>query len=264
MTEAPTTMQIFEVWLAVGFTLMIYSFLYKDNPLFKLGEYMYVGLSAGYALCGDWFQIVWPDLVKPLYSSIKYTLGGEVAPEFQVYKNLWLFVPLILGIFMLTRFSHKLNWLSRYTFAFIMGTTSGMAIPYVVSADLFKQIEPVLKPFIGSEIAITQAINAILIIIGVITVLVYFFFSMEHKGPVKTVARVGIFYMMIAFGAAFGYTVMARESLAIGRLTKLVNWSKTPDYYYAPIILFFVVAGIIVLWELLRKKTPPGTENQSP
>lgn len=259
MAEAPTTMQIFEVWLAVGFTLMIYSFLYKDNPLFKLGEYMYVGLSAGYALCGDWFQIVWPDLVKPLYGSIIYAFGGNTDPELSVYKNLWLFIPLILGIFMLTRFSRKINWLSRYTFAFIMGYTSGVAIPYAISANLFKQIAPVLKPFIGPEIPITQVINALIVIIGVIAVLVYFFFSVEHKGPIKTVARVGIFYMMVAFGAAFGYTVMARESLAIGRMTKLVKWAGS-EYGYASIVLFFVIAGLIALLEIVTRKLKPSSE----
>jgi hypothetical protein len=81
---------------------------------------------------------------------------------------------------------------------------------------------------------------------------------MEHKGVINTVARLGIFYMMVAFGAAFGYTVMARESLAIGRITKLVKWADA-DYYYASFILLIVVTILIVLWEILRKKTKPET-----
>lgn len=256
MTEPLATMQIFEAWLAVGFTLLIYSFLYKDNPLFKLGEYIYVGLSAGYALCGDWFLVVWPDLIRPLYRCCTSRLGGTLDTPLKPYETLWLFIPLILGVFMLTRFSQKLSWLSRYTFAFIMGTTSGMAIPYVISANLFKQIEPILKPFWGQDISMLTTINGFVSIIGVIAVLIYFFFSLEHKGPIKAIARIGIFYMMVSFGAAFGYTVMARESLAIGRMTKLVEWG-TRDYGYASIVLFCVIVVLIAFLEILSRRSKP-------
>ncbi len=59
--------------------------------------------------------------------------------------------------------------------------------------------------------------------------LFYFFFSVEHTGPGKVVARTGIMFLMIAFGAAFGYTVMARMSLLIGRLTDLIEFTD-PSY----------------------------------
>ena len=57
----------------------------------------------------------------------------------------------------------------------------------------------------------------ILIVIGVICGVIYFFFSKEHKGLFGGLAKVGIWVLMIGFGASFGYTVMARISLLIGR-----------------------------------------------
>jgi hypothetical protein len=48
--------------------------------------------------------------------------------------------------------------------------------------------------------------------------LVYFFFSKEHKGVFGGTAKVGIFFLMVTFGASFGYTVMSRMSLLIGRI----------------------------------------------
>ncbi len=62
-----------------------------------------------------------------------------------------------------------------------------------------------------------------IILVGVITVLVYFFFSVEHKGVVGGASKVGIWFLMIAFGASFGYTIMARMSLLIGRVTFLLQ-----------------------------------------
>jgi hypothetical protein len=60
---------------------------------------------------------------------------------------------------------------------------------------------------------------------GVLAALIYFFFSVEHKGVFGGVAKIGILFIMIGFGATFGYTVMARLSLLIGRLYFLLhNW----------------------------------------
>mgnify|MGYP001558733056 CR=1 FL=1 len=254
MPESITTMQIIETWLAVGFTLMIYTFLYKDNPIFKLGEYIYVELTAGYAVCYAWFTVIWPDLIYPLYRALTVSFHiKQWEKPLESHENLWLIIPLVLGILMLTRFSSKFNWLSRYTLAFIMGSVSGMSIPLVVSANIFKQMVPTLNPFWGPEVTIFQTINTCLILVGVIAVLIYFFFSVEHKGAVNKVARLGIFYMMVSFGAAFGYTVMARESLVIGRVTKLIKWAS-PDYYYATIILLFIIIGLVVLTELFSSR----------
>ena len=46
----PEFMTVFGIWLGAFFTLSIFSFLYKDNPFYKLAEQIFVGLSAGYWL----------------------------------------------------------------------------------------------------------------------------------------------------------------------------------------------------------------------
>ena len=59
--------------------------------------------------------------------------------------------------------------------------------------------------------------------IGVVCTLIYFFFSREHKGLLGYTSRLGIIFIMIGFGASFGYTVMARVSLLIGRVQFLLG-----------------------------------------
>ena len=49
-------MEHFALWLAAFLTLGIVSFLYKDNPWYKLCEAIFVGLSAGY-----WFVVLFWD-----------------------------------------------------------------------------------------------------------------------------------------------------------------------------------------------------------
>ena len=69
----------------------------------------------------------------------------------------------------------------------------------------------------------SDTIGSLIIVIGVVTGLIYFFFSKEHKGLFGKSAKVGVWFLMITFGAHFGYTVMSRMSLLIGRMDFLLN-----------------------------------------
>ena len=66
-------------------------------------------------------------------------------------------------------------------------------------------------------------ILTIIVVVGVLSTLIYFYFSKEHTGVLGATAKVGIWFIMIAFGAHFGYTVMGRVSLLIGRVQFLVE-----------------------------------------
>jgi hypothetical protein len=69
-------------------------------------------------------------------------------------------------------------------------------------------------------------------VVGVVSGLIYFFFSVEHRGAFGVLSRVGIYFLMIAFGASFGYTVMARISLLIGRMQFLIDDWLVNTYTY--------------------------------
>jgi len=49
-----------------------------------------------------------------------------------------------------------------------------------------------------------DALGIFVLVFGMIAGLVYFFFSIEHKGPVGYVARAGVWILMLGFGASFG------------------------------------------------------------
>ena len=223
-------------WLATGLSLCIYSFLYRDNPFFKLGEHIFVGASVGYLLVITYHEVMLKKLAVPL-----------------IEQHEWrLVIPLILGLLLLARFLPRLAWTSRLTFAFILGVSSGVAIPRLLSSFVLQQVQGTLKPLVavgpaGVGFGLAE-LNTVLILIGVVSVLVYFFFSVEHTGNVRRVAWVGSCFLMISFGAAFGYTVMARMSLLIGRFDELILYA-TPEYGYATIVLLGLVTGGLVWWQ---------------
>ena len=190
---------ILGVWMAAFLTLAIFSFLYKDNPFYKLAEHLYVGSSAGYMLIYTYFLVIKPMLIDPISQ-----------------QNQWiLLIPAFFGLIMLTRWFPKIAWLSRWSIAFTVGIGTGLGITGSLQGLLVPQIKGTLLPLHGWS---GVTVNNLLIIIGVIATLTYFYFSKAHKGFIGKTAKLGITYIMIAFGASFGYTVMARVSLLIGRM----------------------------------------------
>jgi hypothetical protein len=86
-----------------------------------------------------------------------------------------------------------------------------------------------------------------LLVAGLAASLLYFYFSREHTGALRVVSRVGVGFLMISFGASFGYTVMSRISLAIGRARFLLE-----DGIVAG-VLILVITVILVFWSRNRR-----------
>jgi len=189
--------ELISTWVAAFLTLCIFSFLYKDNPFYKVAEYLFIGVSAGYAIPLTWQQAMIPYVYRPIFLQHRFIL----------------IIPALVGCMYIFIFNRKLNWLSRYPIAFGMGMT-GMSVPMSMNAGVLVQVRGTMIPI--------QDINTFLVFVGTVMILLYFFFSKAHTGTYGKVVRVGIWYMMLGFGASFGYTVMARISLLIGRIQFLV------------------------------------------
>ncbi len=205
-------------WVAALLTISIYSFLYRDNPLYKFAESLFVGIGAAYWLCLLYHETLVPKLLQPLF----FPGAGESVQWLRIF-------PGILAVFMLLRFFPKLSWLSRWSLGFIVGMYSAVNITGFAQGDFVAQIYATMTTPLNSGGALSVVLN-IAAILGVFAVLTYFFFSKEHKGPLGAVAKVGIWFLMVAFGASFGYTVMGRVSLLIGRMTFLLrDWLHLID-----------------------------------
>ena len=227
-------------WIAVGLTLFLYSFLYKDNVFFKFAEHLYVGVSIGYEIVQVIFQSGRQKAFDPLF--------GE-GPH-----NYWVIIPIFMGILLLFQLSSRYNWVSRTTFAAIMGFGSGVAIPNTIATYILPQFESTIKPLITAHEGVVDwslaglwnDFSNLVILVGVLSVLIYFFFSVEHKGVIRRMSRIGVFFLMVAFGAAFGSTIMARISLLIGRFDDLVEYGKA-DSWHATWILLPAIALLVVV-----------------
>lgn len=212
------------IWVAGLFTLFIFSFLYRDNPFYKVAESVVVGVSAAYwMVVGFWTTIV-PNLLGKLFPGWVKAWG---IPGLEAQREVVYIVPLVLGVMLLMRLSPKGAWISRWPLAFIIGTTAGIRLLGFLHADFLSQIRnsvlPIFVTDAGGAFEFWPSVRALVLVIGVLAALVYFFFSFEHKGVVGGTAKLGIWFLMVTFGAAFGYTVMGRIALLAIRLEFIMD-----------------------------------------
>ena len=271
------TAEIMGAWLVVFLTLCIFSFLYKDNPFYKAAEHLYVGVSAGYvAVISFWQQVqpnlfgrLWPSRIEvddgSILKSIWYTiyeifnfistgfgvLDRSIFPEggikgYDEIRMIYL-IPFILGIFMLLRLVPKLGWLARWAIAYIVGMAAGLRFYGFLNSDILIQIKASAIDFTSDWGTI---VNALILFIGTLTGLIYFFYSSEHKGVVGRLSRIGIYFLMIKFGASFGFAVMGRISLLIGRINDLKNYSS-PEYNYATPVISVLIIICLAIWSFM-------------
>jgi hypothetical protein len=197
------------VWVAAALTLFIFSFLYKDNPFYKFAEHLFVGVSAGYIVVQQFWQVLWPNLIQPM------TTAGT--------PDRWkFFVGALLCVLLFTRLFPAISWLSRFTIAALIGTFAGLKVTGFAQAEVVEQVRATMVPlWVAGDPG--ASFNNLVLVVGVITTLVFFFFSKEHKGALGGTAKLGIWYLMVSFGAAYGFTVMSRISLLIGRFQFLLD-----------------------------------------
>lgn len=219
-------------WIAIFVTISTFSYLYDDNPFYKLIEHVFVGVSIGYVVVIQYFDVIEPNLIDRL-----------VDPALGTARFIYL-VPLLLVFLLFTKLSRRFSWLGRIAIAFVIGIYAGQEVPALANADLVEQVGATLSKvgayssqIHGAPEGVTAAMLAtwpdalglLVLVLGMVAGLVYFFFSIEHRGAIGVVAKVGVWTLMVGFGAAFGYTVQGRISLAIGRAMYCMGMTQNSD-----------------------------------
>lgn len=221
----PTSGEVIGTWVAAFFTLALFSFLYRDNPFYKFAEHVFVGVSAAYWMIVAFWTTLIPNLLGNLAPDFtRATFVPGLKPDQE--PNILYLAPLILGILLLWRLSPKGGWIGRWPLAFIIGATAGLRLIAFLEADFVLQVEATVKPLVvytDGAFDLENSVKAIVTLVATLCGIVYFFFSVEHKGFVGKVSRVGIWVLMITFGAGFGYTVMGRIALFAIRLEFLFD-----------------------------------------
>lgn len=233
------------VWSAVFFTLGIYSILYRENPWFRIAESIYLGVAVGYGVGQD----------------LKYIRDqwGGVWSSTTGYMLLFLIV-MLLGIAWYARFNKETFYLYRWPLALVVGTGIGAALKTVIFSQFLAQITSQANTpfFVAGDMV--ETFNNILIQIMVPSVLLYFWFTGEirESPPMKVVEKIARYTMMAGFGSAYGYTVLTRYSLFIGRAQFLLGIPPNPvEAQTAFWIIAFIMLASLIGYDMFMKKDEP-------
>ncbi|MEW6523809.1 MAG: hypothetical protein AB1445_09620 [Bacillota bacterium] len=202
-----------KVWVTAIMTLMIYSYLWKENPAYRLAEHVFLGLAAAHAVVLTWDTALLPRIHNDIIAQGK-----------------WQFVLFgLLGLLMYTRLtSAKWSWLSRYPIAISVGYGVGYSLavlprPWLIQVrNSFRDLWVVKNGVFQAQATFDEWV----FFICLMTVLSYFFFTVARDLKfVRGSSLIGRYAIMVALGAAFGNTVQGRISLFLGRLQYLlIDW----------------------------------------
>ena len=204
-------------WIAALLTLAVLSFLYRDNVVFRFAESLFAGVSLGYYVGIVLNQTLLPNLILPLQSNFG--------------KNWDLIVAGMLGTLLYMRYVPRIGWVARYGLAVYVAYYIGIEFTRKIDGEVLPQMAQTIQPLnrwsfdsLGAFLT-SPSMVALFAIVGTYSVLTYFFFSKEHGAVMRRISRVGVWFLMVSFGAAFGFTVMGRVALLIGRLNFLIlDW----------------------------------------
>lgn len=226
----PFDIDLLTGFISFLFTLLIFSYVIGDNPLFRIAAYIFVGVSSGYIAAVAWWQVIMPRLVYPLLSA---AASGDII-------NPVVIAPLgltALGALMLV-FPRRAG-LGRLPLAYLVGVSAAVILIGTVGGTLIPQTEATINafdmnPLSGKDAAyVIEAMgNAFVILTGVILTLAYFHFgarrkpdgSMRRFGLVEALAWGGRIFIGSALGAVFAGVYAAALTSLVERLSSLINF----------------------------------------
>lgn len=193
-------------------TLFVFSYLWGENPLFRIATHLFVGVAAGYTLIIAIYNIILPQLILPLFTGSQ----DEV---------ILAAIYLIPSALVLTKLSPKLARLGNPAVAILVGIGAAAAIGGAVFGTIIPQISSSTRLF-----EVSNFIDASVILVGTLSTLIYFQFRVQKDtsglkwGKISTnIGMVGQIFIAVTFGALFAGVYFAALTALIERLSSVWN-----------------------------------------
>lgn len=210
--------------VAVVLTLCVFSYLLGDNVLYRLAEHIFVGVAVGYAVVVAFHAVLAAKLLIPLSKALGEGDSNQV---------LFLAIPLVLGLLLLTKPFKSISWLGSLSVAFLLGVGAALAIAGALLGTLLPQVDATadLANYVEDYGPGLGLFSGIVALVGTIGVLLHFYFSAGQEGRlaglraglVRLWGGLGRWFILVAFGAILATTFVSRLSLLAGRVQFLLD-----------------------------------------
>lgn len=206
--------------LLIGFvlTLLIYSYVIGDNPVYRLAVHILVGVSAAYAAVYVLRQVILPVFAQLMLNPLSLD------------SLLWL-VPILLALLLILQRLARFAWLGDNATALLVGVGAAVALVGAISGTLLPQV----MIFNGQGNAIMTPIEGLVVAVLTICTLLTFHFTgkKNEQGDwvrpfwTRGFAQVGQAVLMITFGAVFAAILS----------TSLVLLTERISFYFTQFML---------------------------
>ena len=215
-------------FISLLFTILIFSYLIGDNPLFRIAVYIFIGVSAGYVAAIVIWQVIVPRLVYPI-------LFGSMN------EKIFAAIPLLGGLFIILKVSSRLAGAARMTMAYLVGAGAAVTIAGAVAGTLIPQMNATINFFDLNTAALNNISkgevlgNGIIVLLGTVLTLTYFHFGAKPKadgtmrrfGLIEIAAWLGRIFIGITLGAIFASVYAAALTALIERISSIINFINT-------------------------------------
>ena len=214
--------QVIGIWIAAFITLAVLSYILGENPLFRLMQYLFVGIAAGYAAAQAWNQILGPRLVRLV----------EAPTESWPYAVFFL-----LGIMLLARGWRPVANLATIPLALLIGTGTALALGGILTGTLVPQLAASIvsvspASYGGGLRGWALALDAAFLLLSTVAVLAAFQYRRTGTGmmriwygSVAVLGQAGRLIIMVAFGAILAGAALTFFSILQARIGFLVfDW----------------------------------------
>jgi hypothetical protein len=203
-------------------TLMVFSYLIGDNPLFRIAVYLFIGVASGYAASVVWHYVLVPKLFQSL-----------------TVLNPLSIVPLVLGVSLLAKFSPRISWIGNFAMAVLVGVGAAAVVGGALLGTLLPQAQAAIDGFdvlsAGSGFeAASRLLEGVIMLGGTVFTLASFHFSASRAADgtpkrnriIEGVAWVGRIFIAITLGVLFAGVYMSALTAIIERLSFMINFVR--------------------------------------
>lgn len=214
--------ELISALLGLILTLMVFSYLIGDNPLFRIAVYLFVGVASGYAATIVWHYVLVPKLFQSLLS-----------------LNPLAIVPLAFGVSLLAKLSPRTAWIGSFAMAVLVGVGAAAAVGGALIGTLLPQAQAAIDGFdilsAGSRLeAASRLFEGVIMLGGTVFTLASFHFSAgravdgvpKRNRIIEGIAWVGRIFIAITFGALFAGVYMSALTAMIERLSFVLNFIR--------------------------------------
>jgi hypothetical protein len=203
-------------------TLMVFSYLIKDNPLFRIAVYLFIGVASGYAATIVWHYVLVPRLSQAV---------GSLDPL--------AMIPLLLGLSLWAKPFPRISWIGSFAMAVLVGVGAAAVVGGGLIGTLLPQAQAAIDGFDlrsagGAANPLWRLFEAGVIFLGTIFTLASFHFSAGRAADgapkrnriIEGIAWVGRIFIAITFGALFAGVYMSALTAMIERLSFVLNFIR--------------------------------------